>query len=116
MADEFLKMDESVKELSKSPILALDALHGKFICAGGMTNAVYTKLYTTMVEPVLFYGAGIWGTKQYSLINSGADPGGAPGARPPKMGKNMIFWRKIVIFHTKCPNIFRASLRSAQFF
>jgi hypothetical protein len=28
----------------------------------------------------------------------------------------MIFWRKIVIFHTKYPNKFRASLRSAQFF
>ena len=28
----------------------------------------------------------------------------------------MIFWRKIVIFHTKYPKTFRASLRSAQFF
>jgi hypothetical protein len=28
----------------------------------------------------------------------------------------MIFWRKIVIFHTKYPKHFRASLRSAQFF
>ena len=35
---------------------------------------------------------------------------------PPKIGKNMIFWRKIVIFHTKYPNNFRASLRSTQFF
>jgi hypothetical protein len=35
---------------------------------------------------------------------------------PPKIGKNMIFWRKIVIVHTKYPNNFRASLRSAQFF
>jgi hypothetical protein len=42
--------------------------------------------------------------------------GGAPGARSPKIEKNMIFWRKIVIFHTKYPNNFRASLRSAQFF
>jgi hypothetical protein len=45
----------------------------------------------------------------------GADPGGGGGA-PPKIGKNMIFWRKIVIFHTIYPNKFRASLRSAQFF
>jgi hypothetical protein len=30
--------------------------------------------------------------------------------------KNMIFWHKIVIFHTKYPNNFCASLRSAQFF
>ena len=49
---------------------------------------------------------------------AGADPGGggASGARPPKIGKNKIFWRKIVIFHTKYPKKFRASLRSAQFF
>jgi hypothetical protein len=50
---------------------------------------------------------------------SGADSGGggAPDARaPPKIGKNMIFWRKIVIFHTKYPKSFRAHLRSAQFF
>ena len=48
---------------------------------------------------------------------TGTDPGGgAPGAHPPKIGNNMIFWRKIVIFHTKYPKIFRASLRSPQFF
>jgi hypothetical protein len=40
--------------------------------------------------------------------------GGAPP--PPKVGKNKIFWRKIVIFHTKYPKNFRASLRWAQFF
>ena len=43
----------------------------------------------------------------------GADPGGvAHDARPPKIGKNMIFWRKIVIFHTKYPKNVRASLRN----
>jgi hypothetical protein len=48
---------------------------------------------------------------------TGADSGGgAPGVRPPKIGKYMIFWRKIVIFHMKYPKKFRASLRSAQFF
>ena len=40
--------------------------------------------------------------------STGADPGregrtrGAARA-PPKIGKNMIFWHKIVIFHTKYP-------------
>ena len=38
--------------------------------------------------------------------------GGSPGAPPPKIGKNMIFWRKIVIFHTKYPKNVRASLRN----
>jgi hypothetical protein len=37
-------------------------------------------------------------------VSGGA--GGAPGARPPKIGKQIIFWRKIVIFHTKYPKIF----------
>ena len=51
-------------------------------------------------------------------LDPGADPGGGapPGVRPPKIGKNMIFWRKIMIFHTKYPKNFRASLRLAQFF
>jgi len=39
-----------------------------------------------------------------------------PARDPPKIGKNMIFLRKIVIFHTKYPKYFRASLRSARFF
>jgi hypothetical protein len=53
----------------------------------------------------------------FPLGNNGSRGGGAPGARPPpKIGKNKIFWRKIVIFHTKYPKNFRACLRSAQFF
>jgi hypothetical protein len=48
----------------------------------------------------------------------GGGGGGGGGAHParalPKIGKNMISWRKIVIFHTKYPKYFRASLRSAQ--
>ena len=38
------------------------------------------------------------------------------GGRPPKIGKNMIFLRKIVIFHTKYPKNVRVYLRSAQIF
>ena len=54
---------------------------------------------------------------QPATPKSGADPGGARGALPPKIGKDMIFFlRKIVIFHTKYPKNFRASLHSAQFF
>ena len=35
---------------------------------------------------------------------AGADTeGGAPGARPPQIGKNKIFWHKIVIFPMKYP-------------
>ena len=31
---------------------------------------------------------------------------------PPKIGKNMICWRKIVMFHTKYPKNLRVSLRN----
>jgi hypothetical protein len=57
---------------------------------------------------------------QPATPKSGADPlggrEGEPGALPPKIGKDMIFLRKMVIFHTKYPKNFRASLRSTQFF
>ena len=42
--------------------------------------------------------------------------GRTPRPPPPETGNNMIFWRKIVIFHMKYLKHFRASLRSAQFF
>ena len=49
----------------------------------------------------------------------GADSGGGGGGRtrrapppPLKLEKNMIFWRKIVIFHTKYPKNVRPSLRN----
>ena len=43
--------------------------------------------------------------------------GGGGTRRPPKFGRNMIFFlRKIVIFHTEYPQNFRDSLRSARFF
>jgi hypothetical protein len=43
----------------------------------------------------------------------GGSRGGAPGAGHPNIGKNMIFLRKIVTFHTKYPKNFRASPPSA---
>jgi hypothetical protein len=45
----------------------------------------------------------------------GGGGGAHPARAPVKIGKNMIFWRKIVIFHMKYSKNFRASLRSAQF-
>ena len=47
------------------------------------------------------------------IQSRGGSRGGPP---PPKIGKNMICWRKIVIFHTKYPKNVRASLCSAHFF
>jgi hypothetical protein len=43
------------------------------------------------------------------VCNKGSEPGGGGRTRsapPPKIGKNKIFWHKIVIFHTKYPKNF----------
>ena len=58
-------------------------------------------------------------TKKIQLIcmyTRGGFRGAHPACALPKIVKNMIFWCKIVIFNTKYPKNFRASLRSAQFF
>ena len=66
------------------------------------------------------FSIGFWNSSDRVRGGSkGGAEGGAQttGAPPPlKLEKNMIFWRKIVIFHTKYPKNVRASLRSAQFF
>ena len=51
-------------------------------------------------------------TTIHSISGAGPGWGVAPGTPRPKIEKNMIFWRKIVIFHTNYPNYFRASLRN----
>jgi hypothetical protein len=52
------------------------------------------------------------------LGGGGRARGAPPPLNPPlhRYIKKMIFWRKIVIFHTKYPKNVRASLCSAQFF
>ena len=66
--NEHLDMKKTVRELCKSAGRALSALYTKFCHAGGMSYDVYTKLYTTLVEPVLFYGSGIWGINKYKEV------------------------------------------------
>jgi hypothetical protein len=60
--------------------------------------------------PLLLLGIKYYYPTQGRIQGGG---GGAPSARaPPKIEKKKIFWRKIVIFHTKYPKYFRASLRN----
>ena len=75
--------------------------------------------FTSVISPYRFiFYIGLAISYQSHDYIPGADPGGGgahPARAPPKIGRNMIFWLKIVIFHTKYPKNVRASLRSAQF-
>ena len=42
----------------------------KYLYAGGMSYDVYTKMIESVVEPVLFYCAGIWGTRKFPKVQS----------------------------------------------
>ena len=68
--DEHLDFKHTVRELSKSATRALGALYGKYISAGGMTNNVFAILFATLIEPIMYYGAGIWGTREHKLLNT----------------------------------------------
>ena len=68
--NEHLNMKKTVSEITKSASRALSAMYTKCLRSGGMTLEVYKKLYESMVEPVLLYGAGIWGIAQHKQIQT----------------------------------------------
>ena len=45
-------------------------LIAKYMSAGGFTYDVYTKLYNSLVWPVIGYGRAVWGLKSFSCINA----------------------------------------------
>ncbi|MCG8113538.1 MAG: reverse transcriptase family protein [Candidatus Thiodiazotropha taylori] len=67
---ENLDMKFATTELAKSASRALSVVYAKFKSVGGMAYEVYTKLYKSLVEPILYYCAGIWGLTDYSKINT----------------------------------------------
>lgn len=56
--NEFVDFEYMVRGVSNSASRALSALYTR---CGGMTYDVLTKLYQSLVEPVLYHGAGLWG-------------------------------------------------------
>ena len=60
--------------------------------------ALYRNITHVLLNKLTPYIA-LYDMSTCAILFPGADPeGGAPGERPPKIGKNMIFWRKIMIF------------------
>ena len=91
-------------------------VYHKYICINNICHNFYGAFFSLLFCLLFVYSIMLI----YTLF-SGADPGGGgggahPACAPPKIGKNMIFLHKIVIFHIKYPKNCRASLLSAQFF
>ena len=68
--NEHLNLKQTVKELTKSASRALSALYTHFITSGGFSFEVFTKLYQSLVEPVLFYGAGVWNVTNFKEVQT----------------------------------------------
>ena len=67
---EHLDFNVTAKAVAQSASRALGLLIAKCKSVGGMPYDVYTKLYNTLVWPVINYGAAIWGTRTYSCIDA----------------------------------------------
>ncbi len=57
-------VNTAVTELAKSASRAIGVLISKVFALGGMDHKMFTSLYETLVQPILNYAAGLWGTKQ----------------------------------------------------
>ena len=67
---EFLDMDFMISEVAKSAHRALGLLIFKAKAAGGIPFDVYTKLYQSLVQPIIDYGSSVWGYRAASAINA----------------------------------------------
>ena len=67
---EFLDFDVTVKIVAQSASRAHGLLIAKYNTMGGMLYDVFTKLYDSIVWPIISYGAAILGSKSFSCINA----------------------------------------------
>jgi len=67
---EHLDYNVTSLAVSKCASRALGLLIAKYMSAGGFTYDVYTKLYNSLVWPVIEYGSAVWGLQSCSCINA----------------------------------------------
>ena len=64
--DEFLEFDLGVKALSGAGGRALGKIFASHKRLNGTGFDTFTQMYESMVDPIIFYGAGVWGTKKFT--------------------------------------------------
>ena len=65
---EFLNFELMVKTVAQAAHRALGLLIAKDKVQGGMPFSCFSKLFDQLVQPIIDYGAGIWGHKSFSSI------------------------------------------------
>ena len=70
LLDEFLDYNVTAKVVAQSASRALSLLVAKTKCLGGLPFQVFTKLYDSVVWPVIAYGAAVLGDRSFSCINA----------------------------------------------
>ena len=68
--NEHIDMSETAKVVAQSATRALGVLINKYIVHGGMPYKTYSKLYYSLVQPVLEYGAPVWAYKEHSCVKA----------------------------------------------
>ena len=58
------------KEVAKAANRALGSIIAKSKAYGGLPYSCFTKLFNSLVKPIIDYSAGVWGFKGYSCINA----------------------------------------------
>ncbi|XP_053402804.1 uncharacterized protein LOC128558049 [Mercenaria mercenaria] len=67
---EHLDLNVMVKDVAQSASRALGLVIAKCKVMGGFPYDVFTKLYDTVVWPVISYGSAIWGYRSFSCIDA----------------------------------------------
>ncbi len=58
------------KAVALSATRALGLIIAKCKTHGGVTHKVFSQLYDAMVQPIIDYGAAVWGVNEYSHIKT----------------------------------------------
>ena len=67
---EYLDFNVMAKYVSMAAHRALGIIIAKCKAHGGFPYNIYTKLYYCLVQPILDYGAAVWGFKDYPCIKT----------------------------------------------
>ena len=67
---EYLDLSITVHEVAKSASRALGLVIAKCKAAGGVSYKCFKKIYESTVQPIILYGAGIYGMKEHKILNT----------------------------------------------